>query len=113
MGAEDFGLSRIVLRFKTEDVSATALGAFRQALIQATDQRPAGLVVDLSNAATLFSGAVNALVEARSIVTGYGGAVVLIVTQRGVQTTLETTGLDRLFSIAETEDQAISILSKA
>jgi anti-sigma B factor antagonist len=69
------------------------------------------VVVDLTEVAFLDSTGLGALVEARSATTEVGGSLPLVCNQERILKLFAITGLDGVFSIHSTVDDAVSGLS--
>ncbi len=68
------------------------------------------VVVDLTDVAFLDSTGLGALVEARAATSDAGGALPLVCTQERILKLFKITGLDGVFAIHPTVDEAISTL---
>lgn len=87
--------------------SAPALKASLTELLQAG---AASVVVDLSEVAFLDSTGLGALVEARSATVEAGGSLPLVCSQERILKLFSITGLDGVFSIHSSVDDAVSSL---
>ena len=69
------------------------------------------LVVDLSGVTFIDSTALGVLIGGVRRVHGTGGAMTIVVTTRPVERVLSVTGLDRVFSMHATRDEALAALA--
>ena len=83
---------------------------FKECMVQLLDGGVEKLVVDLSAVTFIDSTALGVLIGGVRRVHGAGGAMTIVVTSRPVERVLSITGLDRVFSMHETRDEAIAAL---
>ena len=88
--------------FTAPDLKATLLGAI--------DVGKNLIVVDLTETAFLDSTALGVLIGAIKRVRATDGALAIVNTDPNIAKTFEITGLDQIFTITETRDQAIAAL---
>jgi anti-sigma B factor antagonist len=88
--------------FTAPDLKATLLGAI--------DAGKSRIVVDLSETSFLDSTALGVLIGAVKRLRGRDGALTLVNTDANIAKTFEITGLDQIFSITATRDEAIAAL---
>ncbi len=79
-----------------------------RALVDACQEQPKKLVVNLKSVTYLDSSGIGTLVEVFRRVNGYGGKLVLCGLNERVHSVFEITKLDRFFKICETEAEALS-----
>ncbi len=82
--------------------------AVHKALVQACEQRPAKLVVNLEEVDYMDSSGLGTLVEVFRRVHQYNGSFALCGANHRVQSVLEITRLDRFFKVFATEQEALS-----
>ncbi len=83
----------------------------KERLLDLIDGGAKRIVVDLSAVTFIDSTALGVLIGGVRRVHGAGGAMSLVVTSRAVERVLSITGLDRVFSIHSTLDEAIAALN--
>lgn len=83
----------------------------KQCLLELLDGGVQKVVVDLSAVTFVDSTALGVLIGGVRRLHGAGGAMALVVTSRPVERVLSITGLDRVFSIHATLDEALSALA--
>src|SRR3954449_1173310 len=88
--------------FTAPDLKATLLGAI--------DAGKSRIVVDLTETAFLDSTALGVLIGAVKRVRGRDGALTIVNTDPNIAKTFEITGLDQIFTITATRDEAIAAL---
>ena len=81
---------------------------FHKALVELCSTKPDPLVIHLGEVAYMDSSGVGTLVEIFRRVKGYGGRLVLVAPTPRVQSVFEITRLDRFFTIAATEAEALA-----
>ena len=102
---DDVGL--VVL---TGEVDISTAPSFKDDLIALVDEGVMHVVVDLVGVTFIDSTALGVLIGGVRRVHGAGGAMTIVVTSRPVERVLSITGLDRVFSMHETRDEAIAAL---
>jgi len=88
--------------FTAPDLKAT--------LLSAIDAGKSRIVVDLTDTAFLDSTALGVLIGAIKRVRARDGALTIVNTDPNIAKTFEITGLDQIFTITETRDEAIAAL---
>jgi anti-sigma B factor antagonist len=88
--------------FTAPDLKAMLLGAI--------DSGKSRIVVDLSQTTFLDSTALGVLIGAVKRLRARDGALTLVNTDANIAKTFEITGLDQIFTIAGTRDEAIAAL---
>ena len=83
----------------------------KQCLLDLVDGGAKKIVVDLSAVTFIDSTALGVLIGGVRRLHGAGGAMALVVTGRAVLRVLSITGLDRVFSIHATLDEALAALA--
>jgi anti-sigma B factor antagonist len=83
----------------------------KQCLLDLIDGGARKVVVDLSAVSFIDSTALGVLIGGVRRLHGAGGAMALVVTSRSVERVLSITGLDRVFSINATVDEALAALT--
>jgi len=83
---------------------------FKECLLGLIDEGVTRLVVDLSAVTFIDSTALGVLIGGVRRVHGSGGAMTIVVTSRPVERVLAVTGLDRVFSLHATRDEAVAAL---
>lgn len=84
---------------------------FKDALVELLDDGVRRLVVDLAAVTFIDSTALGVLIGGVRRVHAAGGAMTIVVTTRPVERVLTVTGLDRVFSMHETREEAVAALS--
>lgn len=84
---------------------------FRECLLELLDSGVKRLVVDLSQITFIDSTALGVLIGGVRRVHSSGGAMTIVVTTRPVERVLSITGLDRVFSMHATRDEALAALA--
>lgn len=84
---------------------------FKQCLVELLDAGVRRLVVDLSDVTFIDSTALGVLIGGVRRVHSAGGAMTLVVVTRPVERVLGVTGLDRIFVIHATRDEALKALA--
>jgi anti-sigma B factor antagonist len=84
---------------------------FKESLLELLDGGVKRLVVDLSDVTFIDSTALGVLIGGVRRVHGAGGAMTIVVTTRPVERVLSVTGLDRVFSMHATREEAVAALS--
>lgn len=83
---------------------------FKECLLGLVDDGVTRLVVDLSAVTFIDSTALGVLIGGVRRVHGAGGAMTVVVATRPVERVLSITGLDRVFSLHATRDEAVAAL---
>ena len=84
---------------------------FKDDLIALIDAGVADIVIDLSRVTFIDSTALGVLIGGVRRVNAAAGAMTLVVTSRPVERVLSITGLDRVFTIHESLEDAIAALA--
>ena len=84
---------------------------FKECLLEVLDGGVERLVIDLSGVTFIDSTALGVLIGGVRRVNAAGGAMTLVVTSRPVERVLSITGLDRVFTIHESLEDAIAALA--
>ncbi|SHG09711.1 anti-sigma B factor antagonist [Jatrophihabitans endophyticus] len=92
------------------EVDVYSAPALKDSLSELLQSGVTSVVVDLSDVAFLDSTGLGALVEARSATTEAGGALPLVCHQERILKLFAITGLDGVFSIHGTVDDAVATL---
>ena len=82
----------------------------REALLESAGTAPERLVVDLGDVRFIDSTALGVLIGAVKRLRGRDGALTLVNTDANIAKTFEITGLDQIFTIAATREEAIAAL---
>ncbi|HUN80458.1 MAG TPA: STAS domain-containing protein [Phycisphaerae bacterium] len=77
------------------------------ALVEVTNERPKKLLLDLRDVPYMDSSGVGTFVEVFRRVNAYKGKMVIFGLNPRVRSIFEITKLDRFFTLAETEEQAL------
>jgi anti-sigma B factor antagonist len=83
---------------------------FKESLVGLLDSGVKRVVVDLSAVTFIDSTALGVLIGGVRRVHGAGGAMAIVVATRPVERVLSVTGLDRVFSIYASRDEAVAAL---
>ncbi|MGH8571366.1 MAG: STAS domain-containing protein [Gammaproteobacteria bacterium] len=86
---------------------------FKERMIQLIDGGKKRIVVDLSSATFIDSTTLGVLVGGVKRLRPAGGALALVCTDQNITKIFEITGLDRVFSILPTRDEALQSLDSA
>jgi len=86
---------------------------FKERMIQLIDGGKKRIVVDLSSATFIDSTTLGVLVGGVKRLRPAGGALALVCTDQNITKIFEITGLDRVFSILATRDEALQALDSA
>ena len=84
---------------------------FKECLLELLDSGVKRLVIDLSQITFIDSTALGVLIGGVRRVHSSGGAMTIVVTTRPVERVLSITGLDRVFSMHATRDEALAALA--
>jgi anti-sigma B factor antagonist len=93
------------------EVDVYSAPALKDKITDLIDAGKTTLVVDLSGVAFLDSTGLGALVEARAATTEAGGAMPLVCNQERILKLFTITGLDGVFTIRGTVDEAVAELA--
>src|SRR4051794_26383523 len=74
------------------------------------DGRPR-VIIDLEGLRHMDSSGLAALIDCHQLAESRGGQLVLVITSESVRRTVEVRGLDRLFAIAASRDEAVAALT--
>jgi anti-sigma B factor antagonist len=86
---------------------------FKERMIQLIDGGKKRIVVDLSSATFIDSTTLGVLVGGVKRLRPAGGALALVCTDQNITKIFEITGLDRVFSILDTREEALKALDSA
>jgi anti-sigma B factor antagonist len=86
---------------------------FKERMIQLIDGGKKRIVVDLSSATFIDSTTLGVLVGGVKRLRPAGGALALVCTDQNITKIFEITGLDRVFSILPTREEALQALDSA
>jgi anti-sigma B factor antagonist len=81
---------------------------FKQQLLEVIGQDAAGVIVDFTNTTFIDSTTLGVLVGGVKRLRTNGGQLSLVCSDRNITKIFEITGLDRVFSIYGTRDEAVS-----
>jgi anti-sigma B factor antagonist len=81
---------------------------FKERMIELIDQGKTRLVVDLSQATFIDSTTLGVLVGGVKRLRPAGGSLALVVTDENIVKIFEITGLDRVFAIHDTREEALA-----
>jgi anti-sigma B factor antagonist len=95
----------------TGEVDVYSAPALKESLTELLQSGVKTVVVDLSGVAFLDSTGLGALVEARAATTEAGGTLPLVCSHERILKLFTITGLDGVFSIHPTVDEAVESLS--
>ncbi|HEV2075402.1 MAG TPA: STAS domain-containing protein [Thermoleophilaceae bacterium] len=84
---------------------------FKERLVQLIDEGKTRLVVDLGKATFIDSTTLGVLVGAVKRLRPTGGSLALVCTDPNIVKIFEITGLDRVFPIHESQDEALSAIA--
>ena len=70
------------------------------------------IVVDLSGLTHMDSSGMAALIDAHQLAEARGGRLALVITSESVRRTVEVRGLDRLFTMAMSRDDAVALVQR-
>jgi anti-sigma B factor antagonist len=91
-----------------EGIDITNADGLRMALLEAAARGPATLVVDMTRTNFCDTAALHALVSARKRAQAEGGEVLLVIAGAAVQRIFAITGLDRVFLISASLEEALA-----
>ena len=86
---------------------------FKQQLLEVISQGAASVVVDLTNTTFIDSTTLGVLVGGVKRLRPNGGQLSLVCSDRNITKIFEITGLDRVFTIHATRDEAVEAISEA
>jgi anti-sigma B factor antagonist len=86
---------------------------FKERMVQLIDDGKKQIVVDLSQATFIDSTTLGVLVGGVKRLRPAGGALALVCTDQNITKIFEITGLDRVFAIHSTRDEALQSLESA
>ncbi len=92
------------------EVDVYSAPALKDSLTELLQSGVVTVIVDLSDVAFLDSTGLGALVEARSATTEAGGSLPLVCSQERILKLFAITGLDGVFTIHPTVDEAVTAL---
>ena len=92
----------------SEEIDITNAGGLRTALLESAAQGPGTFVVDMTRTQFCDTAGIHALVSAHKRAQAAGGEVMLVVTGAAVLRILAITGLDRVFPIASSLEEALA-----
>jgi anti-sigma B factor antagonist len=94
------------------EVDVYSAPSLKESIMDLLDSGANTVVVDLTGVAFLDSTGLGALVEARTATAGAGGALPLVCNQERIIKLFTITGLDEVFAIHSTVDEAVASLAK-
>ncbi len=109
LSEESLGEGRHVVAVRGEIDLFTA-PELKKMLADAIENGASQVVVDLSETSFLDSTALGVLIGAVKRLRGRDGALTLVNTDANIAKTFEITGLDQIFTISATRDEAIAAL---
>jgi anti-sigma B factor antagonist len=95
------------------EVDVYSAPALKESLAELLQSGANTVVVDLSDVAFLDSTGLGALVEARAATTEAGGSLPLVCSHERILKLFTITGLDGVFSIHPTVDEAVTALASS
>ena len=95
------------------EVDVYSAPALKDSLTELLQSGSSTVVVDLSDVAFLDSTGLGALVEARAATTEAGGSLPIVCSHERILKLFTITGLDGVFSIHPTVDEAVAALGSA
>jgi len=110
----DFHISQEQIDGRTElielggEVDLHTAPEFKELMTGVIDAGRTRVVVDLSSATFIDSTTLGVLVGGEKRLRGDGGSLTLVCPDRDIRKVFEITGLDRVFSMHETRDEALS-----
>ncbi len=81
---------------------------FKERMVDLIEQGKRNLVIDLSGATFIDSTTLGVLVGAEKQLRASDGAVVLVCPERNIRKVFEITGLDRVFTMHDSRDEALA-----
>lgn len=106
ISVRDMGSTRVVVLSGTVDLHHTP--QIHRALVDACDDQPPRLVVNLERVAYIDSSGIGTLVEVYRRVKAYDGQLVLCGLSERVRGVFEITKLDKFFTIHKSEAEALT-----
>lgn len=93
------------------EIDIASVGVLQQALDQLLEPGPTRLVLDLEGVQYLDSTGLGAITASRGRAREEGGDVVVVCTRARILRLFAITGLDRVFSICASRDEAVAALA--
>jgi len=115
----DFHISQEQIDRRTElielggEVDLHTAPEFKELMTGVIDAGRTRVVVDLSSATFIDSTTLGVLVGGEKRLRGEGGSLTLVCPDRDIRKVFEITGLDRVFSMHESRDEALSAVGAA
>ncbi len=106
----DDAVALITLRGEVDIYTAPR---FKERLLAALDDGARGLVIDLSGVTFIDSTALGVMIGGVRRLHDSGGAMALVVSSRPVERVLSITGLDRVFTIHASLDEAVASIGRS
>jgi anti-sigma B factor antagonist len=103
------GVSLVALRCHG-DIDAHTIAELDKAVAAALESGASHIIVDFTDVGYSSSRGLGILIGARKTIKERGGALVLLNPNASVKATLDVLGFDNLFTIAETEQQALEMV---
>ena len=97
----------------TGEVDLYTAPDFKQELLRVIGERPKHVVVDFTDTTFIDSTTLGVLVGGVKRLRPEGGQLSLVCSDRNITKIFEITGLDRVFTIYETRDEALSSLESS
>ena len=110
VAAQSLGPRRGLVNVRGE-VDIYTAPRLKEQLVKLIDDGATEVVVDLSDVTFIDSTALGVLIGGVRRANAAGGAMTIVVTSRPVKRALGITGLDRVFSLHATRDDAIAALA--
>ncbi len=95
----------------TGEVDMAVAPQLRRSLVELAERCPETIIVDLSDVGFMDSTGLGVLSSVRKRLKQTGGRLVLVVARPPVSRLFQLSGMDRLFTIVPTRDEAIALLS--
>jgi anti-sigma B factor antagonist len=109
---EQLGGGRYVISLSGE-VDLYTAPEFKQHLLEVISQGAETVIVDLTNTTFIDSTTLGVLVGGVKRLRPNGGQLSLVCSDRNITKIFEITGLDRVFTIHTTRDEAVEAISEA
>jgi anti-sigma B factor antagonist len=109
---EQLGEGRYVISLSGE-VDLYTAPEFKQQLLEVISQGAGTVIVDLTNTTFIDSTTLGVLVGGVKRLRPNGGQLSLVCSDRNITKIFEITGLDRVFTIHATRDEAVEAISEA
>jgi anti-sigma B factor antagonist len=109
---EQLGEGRYVISLSGE-VDLYTAPEFKQQLLEVISQGAETVIVDLTNTTFIDSTTLGVLVGGVKRLRPNGGQLLLVCSDRNITKIFEITGLDRVFTIHATRDEAVEAISEA